>query len=632
MIDVNSRKLRFAVFGLLVLLLALSPVTPVVALGFGHGFYGTVKIDGVDAPEGTEITAQVDGITYASITVTSPGSYGLTVQGDIEEDATTHFYVDGQEADQTFPYHDGWTTELNLTVTPPPVPKYALTATADPGAGGDATDETGGSPYGAGTVVNIRAVPAAGYGFVDWTAPAGEFGDATAAETTFTMPAQDVTVTANFGVTYNLTMTVDPVGVGDAIDVDAKGAYAAGATVRIRAEPAAGYGLVNWTAEPAVTFDNEAAEETTFTMPAEAVTVTANFGLTYELTLAKDPVDGGNALDVDAKGAYAAGAIVSIRAEPAVGYGFVNWTAEPAVTFDNEAAEETTFTMPAEAVAVTANFERVYALTMVESPVEGGNAVDVDAKGAYAAGTTVGIRAEPAAGHEFVNWTADPAVTLADATAEETTFTMPAEAVTVIANFEAVEGVPTVTTEAATAITTYSGDLNMSYTLGNYASAELRFVAKRPTDPTWFPTPWVSKTQGGTYTYVLTGLVPQTGYEFKAQLRYDDTVIEGAPVPFTTAQQSGTGLGFDLSAFGCFIATAAYGTPAAEQIDVLREFRDQVLMDSVAGRQLVALYYWLSPPAADVIAGSNFLRTLVRELVVDPIVWLAEATSDVWRR
>jgi len=633
MIEANSTKLRFAALSLLVLLLALSPVTPVLAVGFGHGFYGTVKVDGVDAPEGTEITAQVDGITYGSDTVATAGSYvGLTVQGDIDEDAIIHFYVDGQEADQTFPYHDGWTTELNLTVTPPPVPKYALTITADPALGGSASDETAGSPYEAGAVVNIKAVPAAGYGFVSWTAPAGGFGAAIAEETTFTMPAQAVTVTASFGVTYNLTMAADPVGTGDALDVDAKGAYAAGATVSIKAEPATGYGLVNWTAEPAVTLDDETAEETTFTMPAEDVTVTANFGVTYELAMAVDPVGSGEALDVDAKGAYPAGVTVRIRAEPAVGYGFVSWAADPAVTFENAAAKETTFTMPAEAATVTASFEMVYALTMVKSPVEGGNAVDVDAKGAYPADTTVRIRAEPAAGYEFVNWTAPPAVTLADVTAEETTFTMPAEAVTVIANFEVVEGVPTVTTEVATAITTYSGDLNMSYTLGNYASVELRFVVKPHTDPTWFPTPWVSRTQGGTYTYVLTGLAPQTGYEFKAQVRYDDTVIEGATVSFTTAQQAGAGLGFDLSAFGCFIATAAYGTPAAKQIDVLREFRDEVLMESVAGRQLVALYYWLSPPVADVIARSTPLRTLVRELLVDPIVWLTEATSDVWRQ
>jgi len=75
---------------------------------------------------------------------------------------------------------------------------YALTMAVNPAEGGTATDETGGSPYAEGKVVDIKAVAAPCYRFVDWSAPAGTFGNATAAETTFTMPARDVTVTANF--------------------------------------------------------------------------------------------------------------------------------------------------------------------------------------------------------------------------------------------------------------------------------------------------------------------------------------------------------------------------------------------------------------------------------------------------
>ncbi len=59
--------------------------------------------------------------------------------------------------------------------------------------------------------------------------------------------------------------------------------------------------------------------------------------------------------------------------------------------------------------------------------------------------------------------------------------------------------------------------------------------------------------------------------------------------------------------------------------------RDIVLLESTAGSQFVALYYQLSPPVADFISGSSFLRTLVRELLVDPIVWAIEATGDIWR-
>jgi hypothetical protein len=81
----------------------------------------------------------------------------------------------------------------------PPV-EYNLTMAVAPIGSGTATDQTGTSPYAAGTAVSIKAVAAGGYQFVNWSAPGGTFADAHAEQTTFTMPAQDVTVTANFAV------------------------------------------------------------------------------------------------------------------------------------------------------------------------------------------------------------------------------------------------------------------------------------------------------------------------------------------------------------------------------------------------------------------------------------------------
>ena len=76
--------------------------------------------------------------------------------------------------------------------------EHDLTMAVNPDATGTATDETGTSPYAEGADADIKAVAADCYRFVSWTAPDGTFGNATAAETTFTMPAHDVTVTANF--------------------------------------------------------------------------------------------------------------------------------------------------------------------------------------------------------------------------------------------------------------------------------------------------------------------------------------------------------------------------------------------------------------------------------------------------
>jgi len=82
---------------------------------------------------------------------------------------------------------------------------------------------------------------------------------------------------------------------------------------------------------------------------------------------------------------------------------------------------------------------------------------------------------------------------------------------------------------------------------------------------------------------------------------------------------------------GCFIATAAYGTSTAGEIDTLRAFRDEVLLQNSLGSQSVAFYYEVSPPVADFISEHEPLRTLVRELLVEPVVWVVEATGTLWQ-
>jgi hypothetical protein len=80
----------------------------------------------------------------------------------------------------------------------------------------------------------------------------------------------------------------------------------------------------------------------------------------------------------------------------------------------------------------------------------------------------------------------------------------------------------------------------------------------------------------------------------------------------------------------CFIATAAYGTDTAEEIDTLREFRDVVLLPSGLGAELVSLYYKTSPPIAEVISQHDFLRTAVKVGFVDPVVAILNWSYALW--
>jgi hypothetical protein len=81
---------------------------------------------------------------------------------------------------------------------------------------------------------------------------------------------------------------------------------------------------------------------------------------------------------------------------------------------------------------------------------------------------------------------------------------------------------------------------------------------------------------------------------------------------------------------GCFIATAAYGTDTARQLDILREFRDEVLLRNGLGAKFVSFYYRTSPPIASFISQHEVLRTLVRVGLVDPIAKILTWTHDLW--
>ncbi len=73
---------------------------------------------------------------------------------------------------------------------------------------------------------------------------------------------------------------------------------------------------------------------------------------------------------------------------------------------------------------------------------------------------------------------------------------------------------------------------------------------------------------------------------------------------------------------GCFIATAAYGSPNNRAVMVLREFRDRHLVTNAPGRAFVRWYYANSPAAARFINDHPALRPIAR-IVLAPAVAIA---------
>lgn len=78
---------------------------------------------------------------------------------------------------------------------------------------------------------------------------------------------------------------------------------------------------------------------------------------------------------------------------------------------------------------------------------------------------------------------------------------------------------------------------------------------------------------------------------------------------------------------GCFVATAVYGTPLADEVNALRTVRDEMLLNNAFGTGFVDTYYRVSPALADYIAQSPALRVLARA-VLTPFILLAKLFSS----
>jgi hypothetical protein len=75
---------------------------------------------------------------------------------------------------------------------------------------------------------------------------------------------------------------------------------------------------------------------------------------------------------------------------------------------------------------------------------------------------------------------------------------------------------------------------------------------------------------------------------------------------------------------GCFIATAAFGSPIEAEVQMLRSFRDDVLRRTRAGQEFFdefwAHYYKLSPVVVGMMDKDPAIRDMVRWSIVTPIV------------
>jgi hypothetical protein len=390
---------------------------------------------------------------------------------------------------------------------------------------------------------------------------------------------------------YRLTISSTP---GGSVTTPGEGRflYDATAVVPLVAVPYEHYHFVGWAGNVSA-IDNPEAASTNITMN-DSYSITANFELDegwYSLTISS--TEGGNVTPGEGTYVYGNSTVVDLVAEADVGnhYHFVGWAGNVSA-IDNPEAASTNITMN-DSYSITANFELDegwYSLTI--SSTDGGN-VTTPGEGTYVYdnSTVVDLLAVPDEGYQFVKWSGD-VDTIAGVNATSTNITMN-DSYSITANFES-----------------------------------------------WHPEPepmallMISSTRGGsvttpgegTFLYPLGDNVPlvaepDEGGKFVKWSGDVGTIADVYAVSTTiTVDSPYSIIAVFIGARLCFIATAAYGTPMAEEIQILRQFRDEYLLTNAVGRALVDIYYGVSPPIAEFITEHPSLKPIVRAGLLPAVV------------
>lgn len=220
--------------------------------------------------------------------------------------------------------------------------------------GGTVNGSTTGS-FPGNQVVTLQAdSPAAGQVFDYWeTSGGGTFSNVNDPNSTFTMPADDVTVTAVYK-TASYTLTVH---AGSLADGTQTGDFSENEEIKLQADAApAGQEFSHWETSAGGSFTDISNPNATFIMPSNDTAVTATYKeKNYTLKIS-------NGVDLTDAGPYKAGEKIRIKADmdsfPS-DYVFMGWmhTGTPSEegTFEDESTPETIFTMPANDVEIKAD-------------------------------------------------------------------------------------------------------------------------------------------------------------------------------------------------------------------------------------------------------------------------------------
>ena len=325
---------------------------------------------------------------------------------------------------------DKITVTANTTVTAVwediPVVTYTVSFDANGGTGSMA-DVTG--------VSGEYTLPANGF-----TAPAGKQFKVWSVGGVEKAAGDKITVTANTTVTavweaieYNVTVTGGTASVGAGTPIT-KATMGTTVTLTAGAAPS-GKVFDKWVVESgSVALADSNSATTTFTMPAEAVSVKATYKTTpvttYNLTT---QVNGGHGTISASKTGLTAGSTETITFNPEVGYEIDTVTVNGTAT--SVSGNTLNVTMNENKTVVVTYKAIEYNITVTDGKATIGVGSEIS-KAAEGTAVTLTANAAPS-GKVFDKWeVVSGGITLADANSATTTFTMPASAVSVKATYK----------------------------------------------------------------------------------------------------------------------------------------------------------------------------------------------------
>jgi hypothetical protein len=190
-------------------------------------------------------------------------------------------------------------------------------------------------------------------------------------------------------------------------------------------------------------------------------------------------------------------------------------------------------------------------------------------------------------------------------------------------------GTPTSTTDLAGSVTSSSAMLNGTV---NPRLATTTYFFEYGTSTAYGLTTGSNDAGSGagdlSVSAAITGLSPNTTYHYRSTATNSIGRSYGEDNTFTTlavAEVVNQAVTDGSGSSGCFIATAAFGSPMQPYVKILREFRNRMLLNNSIGKSLVNFYYKYSPPMADCISRHDNLRAVVR-IGLLPVVgmsWMA---------